>query len=231
MMVRDSATAVDHRVERRRFDRRPLLDQLAVAPERMEREVGRRPVGIDVREARRQKARPVALAALLRERLLADGAHALMERRKPLPRDGRLERLAEHAHRDERVAQVRGREESAAPRAHRAATGGGRGRARALPALAEGLLERLAAVLRADLERAFQRFITRWTPERQEQLETFARRKGWDMAMELKYGGGALEEDEVTEWRVIVDARLDQLVKQAREQLGQPEAAGPAKNR
>ena len=26
------------------------------------------------------------------------------------------------------------------------------------------------------LERAFQRFITRWSPERQEQLETFARR-------------------------------------------------------
>ena len=80
------------------------------------------------------------------------------------------------------------------------------------------------------LERAFQRFITRWTPERQEQLETFARRKGWDMAMELKYGGGALEEDEVTEWRVIVDARLEQLVKQAREQLGQPEAASQAEN-
>ena len=80
------------------------------------------------------------------------------------------------------------------------------------------------------LERAFQRFITRWTPERQEQLETFARRRGWDMAMELKYGGGALEESEVTEWRVIVDARLDQLVKQAREQLGQPEAASQAEN-
>ncbi len=80
------------------------------------------------------------------------------------------------------------------------------------------------------LERAFQRFITRWTPERQEQLETFARRRGWDMAMELRYGGGALEESEVTEWRVIVDARLDQLVKQARELLGQTEAARPAEN-
>ena len=50
------------------------------------------------------------------------------------------------------------------------------------------------------------------------------------MAMELKYGGGALEETEVTEWRVIVDARLDQLVKQARELLGQPEAASQAEN-
>jgi hypothetical protein len=80
------------------------------------------------------------------------------------------------------------------------------------------------------LERAFQRFITRWTPERQEQLETFARRRGWDMAMELKYGGGALEEEEVTEWRVIVDARLDQLVKQARELLSQPGTARQAEN-
>jgi hypothetical protein len=80
------------------------------------------------------------------------------------------------------------------------------------------------------LERAFQRFITRWTPERQEQLETFARRRGWDMAMELRYGGGALEESEVTEWRVIVDARLEQLVKQARDLLGQTETASPAEN-
>ena len=80
------------------------------------------------------------------------------------------------------------------------------------------------------LERAFQRFITRWTPERQEQLETFARRRGWDMAMELKYGGGALEESEVTEWRVIVDARLDQLVKQARELLVTPGASKQAES-
>ncbi|HEU5101164.1 MAG TPA: hypothetical protein VFU22_19205 [Roseiflexaceae bacterium] len=80
------------------------------------------------------------------------------------------------------------------------------------------------------LERAFQRFITRWAPERQEQLETFARRKGWDMAMELKYGGGALEEAEVAEWREIVDARLQQLVKQAREQLAQSEAADQTKS-
>ena len=76
------------------------------------------------------------------------------------------------------------------------------------------------------LERAFQRFIARWTPERQEQLETFARRKGWDMAMELKYGGGALEEAEVAEWQEIVNGRLNQLVKQAREQLAHSAAAG-----
>jgi len=78
------------------------------------------------------------------------------------------------------------------------------------------------------LERAFQRFIKRWTDERQEQLEKFASRKGWDMAMELKYGGGALEESEVAEWQEIINARLDQLLRQAREQIDQTDAAAPA---
>jgi hypothetical protein len=69
------------------------------------------------------------------------------------------------------------------------------------------------------LERAFQRFIKRWPQERQEQLEKFGLRKGWDMAMELKYGGGALEEHEVAEWQEIVTGRLEQLMKQARAQM------------
>jgi hypothetical protein len=69
------------------------------------------------------------------------------------------------------------------------------------------------------LARAFQRYIKRWPPERQEQLEQFARKKGWDMAMELKYGGGALEEHEAAEWQEIINARLDQLMRQARAQL------------
>ena len=69
------------------------------------------------------------------------------------------------------------------------------------------------------LARAFRRYIERWPAERQEQLETFARRRGWDMAMELKYGGGALEEAEAAEWQEIVNGRLEQLMKQAREQL------------
>ena len=74
------------------------------------------------------------------------------------------------------------------------------------------------------LVRAFQRFIKRWPEERQQQLETFARKKGWDMAMELKYGGGALEEHEVAEWQEIVNGRLDQLMKQARAQMGERKA-------
>jgi hypothetical protein len=69
------------------------------------------------------------------------------------------------------------------------------------------------------LEVAFQRFIKRWPAERQDQLERFALRKGWDMAMELKYGGGALEEAEAAEWQEILNARLEQLMRQAREQF------------
>jgi hypothetical protein len=69
------------------------------------------------------------------------------------------------------------------------------------------------------LVRAFQRFIKRWPEERQEQLDRFAIKKGWDMAMELKYGGGGLEESEVAEWQEIVNGRLAQLMHQAREQI------------
>jgi hypothetical protein len=69
------------------------------------------------------------------------------------------------------------------------------------------------------LEVAFQRFIVRWPAERQQQIEKFALRKGWDMAMELKYGGGALDDVEAAEWQEIINVRLSQLMKQAREQL------------
>ncbi|HEU5089379.1 MAG TPA: hypothetical protein VFT99_18110 [Roseiflexaceae bacterium] len=69
------------------------------------------------------------------------------------------------------------------------------------------------------LARAFQRYIVRWSPERQAELENFARKKGWDMAMELKYGGGALEDEEAAEWQQIVNGRLEQLARQARAQL------------
>lgn len=69
------------------------------------------------------------------------------------------------------------------------------------------------------LGRAFQRFIARWPQERQESLEKFALKKGWDMAMELKYGGGALEDHEASEWQEIVNARLEQLMHQARAEI------------
>ncbi len=66
---------------------------------------------------------------------------------------------------------------------------------------------------------AFQRFIVRWSQERQDELEKFASRRGWDLAMELKYGGGALEDSEAAEWQEILNARLDQLAKQARKEI------------
>lgn len=72
------------------------------------------------------------------------------------------------------------------------------------------------------LARAFQRYITRWSPERQAELEQFARKKGWDMAMELKYGGGALEDSEAAEWQEIINGRLEQLMRQARQEIEQP---------
>ncbi|MEM8532436.1 MAG: hypothetical protein AAGF95_16450 [Chloroflexota bacterium] len=69
------------------------------------------------------------------------------------------------------------------------------------------------------LSRAFQRFITRWPLERQQELEHFALKKGWDMAMELKYGGGALDDEEASEWQEIINGRLEQLMKQARAEI------------
>lgn len=81
----------------------------------------------------------------------------------------------------------------------------------ALPALSPDGSDKLA--------KAFQRFMTQWPKERQAELERFAQRKGWDMAMELKYGGGALDDQEAAEWQQIVNARLDQLMHQARAQI------------
>lgn len=69
------------------------------------------------------------------------------------------------------------------------------------------------------LSRAFRRYIERWPHARQEELENFARKRGWDMAMELKYGGGALNDDEAAEWQEIINARLEQLMRHARAEI------------
>ena len=69
------------------------------------------------------------------------------------------------------------------------------------------------------LARAFQRYVEGWPAERREQIERFASRKGWDMAMELKYGGGALEDSEAAAWQEIVNERLARLARQARADL------------
>lgn len=69
-------------------------------------------------------------------------------------------------------------------------------------------------------ERAFKQFIRRrWRPSRQSELERFALKKGWDLAMELKYGGGALEDYEAEEWQYVINRELERLARQAREQI------------
>lgn len=70
------------------------------------------------------------------------------------------------------------------------------------------------------MEQAFRAFISRrWPPSRQRELERFAERKGWNLAMELKYGGGALEDKEAEEWQFVVNRELQRLAAQVREQI------------
>ena len=72
------------------------------------------------------------------------------------------------------------------------------------------------------MEHAFQTFVRRrWPPSRQRELERFAERKGWSLAMELKYGGGALEDKEADEWQYVVNRELQRLAAQVRERIAQ----------
>ncbi len=113
------APCVDQHLGDGALDRLPLLDLLAPAPGREDGEVRRRPVGVDVGEAaehaarsrRTPRARPRAARA----------HHLLVEAREALPRDRRLEGLADDADRDQQVAHVGGAEERAAPRPDRVA--------------------------------------------------------------------------------------------------------------
>jgi hypothetical protein len=66
----------------------------------------------------------------------------------------------------------------------------------------------------------FKEYIKRWTPERQDQLDRFGTRKGWDLAMELHYGGGALTDEETAEWERVVQAELQRLAAEARALIG-----------
>jgi hypothetical protein len=72
------------------------------------------------------------------------------------------------------------------------------------------------------MEHAFQAFMRRrWPPSRQRDLERFAERKGWNLAMELKYGGGALEDKEAEEWQYVVNRELQRLAAQVRQKIAQ----------
>ena len=41
----------------------------------------------------------------------------------------------------------------------------------------------------------------------------FAEKRGWNLAMELKYGGGALEDREAEEWQYVVNRELQRLAE------------------
>jgi hypothetical protein len=70
------------------------------------------------------------------------------------------------------------------------------------------------------MEQAFQQFAQRrWPPSRRQELERFAERRGWNLAMELKYGGGALEDKEAEEWQYVVNRELQRLAQQVRQQI------------
>jgi hypothetical protein len=72
---------------------------------------------------------------------------------------------------------------------------------------------------RRRMERAFRAFITRWPEGRQREIEAFAEKRGWELAWELRYGGGALDDVESAEWQIVVGNELRRLVKQVRDQL------------
>jgi hypothetical protein len=70
------------------------------------------------------------------------------------------------------------------------------------------------------IEFAFQQFVQRrWPPSRRAELERFAERRGWNLAMELKYGGGALEDKEAEEWQYVVNRELQRLAQQVRQKI------------
>lgn len=72
------------------------------------------------------------------------------------------------------------------------------------------------------MELAFQQFIQRrWPPSRRAELERFAERRGWNLAMELKYGGGALEDKEAEEWQYVVNRELQRLANQVRQKIAE----------
>lgn len=77
-----------------------------------------------------------------------------------------------------------------------------------LPALDPEGKGRLADLFRQFMRKAF-------ALERQAELETFARRHGWDLAYELRDGGGALTVSEVARWREDVEAELERLADEA----------------
>src|SRR5439155_24197288 len=98
------AAAGDHRVEPRGFDRVPLLDQLAVAAGRMEGEIRRRPVRVDVGEAAGDLA---LLGDRVADRLLGRRLDAVVKALEPLPGERGRERVVDDAAPERALARVR----------------------------------------------------------------------------------------------------------------------------
>lgn len=84
----------------------------------------------------------------------------------------------------------------------------------AMPALDPENQGRLVALFRDFIRQAF-------SPERQAELESFARRQGWDMAFEHRAGGGALSTEEVDRWRQVVEAELNRLIEEAKRMIAE----------
>lgn len=77
------------------------------------------------------------------------------------------------------------------------------------------------------MEHAFRHFIQRrWKPSRQQELQDFALKRGWDLAMELKYGGGALEDEEADEWQYVVNRELERMAQNFRNEIAHLEQQG-----
>lgn len=77
-----------------------------------------------------------------------------------------------------------------------------------LPALDPEGQERLTVLFRDFVPRSF-------SPDRQAELEAFARRHGWELTYELQAGGGALTAEEVSRWREVIEADLERLTDEA----------------
>src|SRR5690242_6667643 len=73
MVMGDRAAAANDRIARRLLDSMPLRLQLAVPPQCMKREIGRRTVGIDMRETAGDLARPAGHLADARSGRFLDG--------------------------------------------------------------------------------------------------------------------------------------------------------------
>ena len=87
MVMGNRAAAANDRIGRRLLDPMPLRLQLAVSPQRMKREIGRRAVGIDMRETAGDLAGP---AGRLADASLGRFLDGIVKRLEALPGDRRL---------------------------------------------------------------------------------------------------------------------------------------------